>query len=70
MFDIGIYDYIVATHLLTTVWAARVEVRGAAAGEATPLLLAAVNRYFHTPLKEKHLRRTARQAIAFVGKEG
>jgi len=70
MFDHGIDDYIVAIHLLKTVMAAREEVRGGAAGEAAPLLLAAVNRYFHTPLKEKHLRRTARQAIAFVGKEG
>ncbi len=70
MFDHGIDDYIVAIHLLKTVMAAREEVRGGAAGEAAPLLLAAANRYFHTPLKEKHLRRTARQAIAFVGKEG
>lgn len=70
MFDHGVEDYIVSIHLLKTVMAAREEVRSGAADEAAATLVAAVNRYFHTPLKEKHLRRTARQAIAFVGKEG
>ncbi|NUQ35779.1 MAG: Rieske 2Fe-2S domain-containing protein [Planctomycetaceae bacterium] len=33
------------------------------------LLRAALNRYFHTPSKSKHVRRTAYQAISLVGKD-
>jgi len=70
LFDHGVEDYIVAIHLVKTVMAARDEVRAGAAGDAVPVLLAAINRYFHTPLKEKHVRRTVRQALEFVGREG
>lgn len=70
LFDHGVEDYIVAIHLVKTVMAAREEIRSGAAGDAAPLLVAAVNRYFHTPLKEKHVRRVVRQALDFVGREG
>jgi nitrite reductase/ring-hydroxylating ferredoxin subunit len=70
LFDHGVDGYIVAIHLVKTVMAAREEVRSGAAGDAAPMLVAAANRYFHTPLKEKHVRRTVRQALDFVGREG
>jgi nitrite reductase/ring-hydroxylating ferredoxin subunit len=70
LFDHGVEDYIVAIHLVKTVMAARDELRAGAAGDAAPMLLAAVNRFYHTPLKQKHVRRTVRQALDFVGREG
>jgi hypothetical protein len=70
LFDHGLEDYIVAIHLVKTILAAREEIRSGAAGDAAPTLLAGLNRYFHTPLKEKHVRRTVRQALDFVGREG
>jgi nitrite reductase/ring-hydroxylating ferredoxin subunit len=67
LFDHGIEEEIVAVHRMKTLLAAREEWR---AGMAGPLLLAAVNRYLHGPIKGRHPRRTARQAMAFVAREG
>jgi nitrite reductase/ring-hydroxylating ferredoxin subunit len=70
LFDHGIEEEIVAVHRLKTLLAAREEWRAGAAGKDGPLLLAAVHRYLHEPLKGRHPRRTARQAMAFVAREG
>ena len=59
-------------HLLKTVLAARDEARWALENEGedtAALLAAAVNRFLSTPIKRKHLRRTARQALGFAAKE-
>ncbi|MCG8597275.1 MAG: Rieske (2Fe-2S) protein [Kiloniellales bacterium] len=72
LFDHDQPEYVVSVHLLKTVLAARDEARWALEndGEATAALLAAaVNRFLSTPIKRKHLRRTARQALGFVAKE-
>lgn len=70
LFDHGIEEEIVAVHRLKTLLAAREEWRAGTAGEDTPRLLAAINRYLHEPIKGRHPRRTARQAMAFVAREG
>jgi hypothetical protein len=67
LFDHGIEEEIVAVHRVKTLLAAREEWR---AGMAGPPLLAGVNRYLHEPIKGRHPRRTARQAMAFVAREG
>jgi nitrite reductase/ring-hydroxylating ferredoxin subunit len=67
LLDHGIEEEIVAVHRLKTLLATREEWR---AGMAEPPLLAAVNRYLHAPIKGRHPRRTARQAMAFVAREG
>jgi nitrite reductase/ring-hydroxylating ferredoxin subunit len=70
LFDHGIEEEIVTVHRLKTLLAARAEWQAGTAGEGSPLLLAAVNRYLHEPIKGRHARRTARQAMAFVAREG
>jgi nitrite reductase/ring-hydroxylating ferredoxin subunit len=70
LFDHGIEEEIVAVHRVKTLLAAREEWRAGAAGEGGPRLLAAVHRYLHEPIKGRHPRRTARQAVAFVAREG
>ena len=72
LFDHDQPEYGVSAHLLQTVLAAREEARWALEnnGEDTAALLAAaVNRLLSTPIKRKHLRRTARQALSFAAKE-
>ena len=66
LFDHGCAEYIVSVHLVKTLLAAREEVQSGAAGEATGPIVAALNRFLDSPLKRKHTRRTARQAMAFV----
>ncbi len=70
LFDHGMSEYIVSVHLLKTTLAVREEVRSGAAGEAAPLLLAALNRFLHSPLRRKAVRRTMRQAMQFVALDG
>lgn len=65
LFDHGCEEFIVSVHLLKTLLAAREE--GVVASDATnELVVAAMNRFVNSPLKRKHVRRTARQAIQFV----
>ena len=64
LFDHGCAEYIVSVHLVETLLAAREEVRGGKAGAAAAPLAAALNRFLDSPLKRKHTRRTARQAMA------
>ena len=70
LFDHGREEYIVSVHFVKTLLAAREEVRSGAAGEAAGTLAAALHRLVHAPLKRKHTRRTAHQAMAFVALDG
>jgi hypothetical protein len=70
LFDHGKEEYIVSVHLLKTLLAAREEADQARADETKQLLAAGLNRFLHSPLKRKHVRRTARQALQFVAKDG
>ena len=69
LFDHGKEEFIVSVHLLKTLLAARTETRQAAVTDVAVAIPAAVNRFLHSPLKRKHVRRTARQAMAFVAKD-
>jgi nitrite reductase/ring-hydroxylating ferredoxin subunit len=70
LFDHGREEFIVSVHLLKTILAAREEILSGAAGPAGPVVAAALNRFLHAPLKRKHVRRTARQALEFVRLDG
>ena len=67
--DHGINDRIQVAHLLKTFCAVREEVAHAQNVTIQKLLLAALNRYFHSPIKFKHVRRAARQNMRLVGKD-
>jgi nitrite reductase/ring-hydroxylating ferredoxin subunit len=70
LFDHGREEFIVSVHLIKTLLAAREEhCAGIAGGPASPVL-EGVNRFLNSPLKFKHARRVARQAIAFVELDG
>ncbi len=66
--DHGQAEHIVAVHLLKTLLAAREEMARLDAGDAA-ILLAAVERFFASPLKRRHARRTAHQSLRFVARE-
>ena len=70
LFEHGQAEYIVSVHFLKTLLAAREEIGSGAAGEAAAPLAAALNRFMNSPLKRKHTRRTAQQAMAFVALDG
>ena len=69
LFDHGRDEYIVSVHVLKTLLAARAEAAHAEP-ETAGTIAAALNRFVHTPLKRKHVRRTAHQALAFVALDG
>ena len=70
LFDHGKEEYIVSVHLLKTLLAAREEVNNGSSTYTRQLIVAAMNRFLHSPLKRKHTRRTAHQALQFVAKDG
>ncbi|NIA71074.1 Rieske 2Fe-2S domain-containing protein [Pelagibius litoralis] len=70
LFDHAQPEYIVSVHLVKLLTAAREEIAADPAAPWVPPLLAAVNRFLHEPLKRKHTRRTAQQALSFVAAEG
>ena len=70
LFDHAKEDYIVSVHLLKTLLAARALVSSGAAGASAHWVLAATNRFLHEPFKRKHVRRTMKQALAFVERDG
>ena len=70
LFDHGKEEYIVSVHLLKTLLAAREELVADPSAEVKALLPAALNRFLNSPLKRKHTRRTANQAMAFVTLDG
>ena len=67
--DHGLNDRTQAAHLLKTFCAVREEVAHTKNATTQKLLLAALNRYFHSPIKLKHVRRAARQNMSLVGKD-
>lgn len=68
LLDHGMRDPIFSSHLLktSTAVAAELEVASPSCREA---LLASLNRFLGSPLKTKHARRLARQAIALVARD-
>ena len=70
LFDHANPEYIVSAHLVKIPTAVRQEVMFAPEAPWVPTLLAATNRFLHSPIKRKHSLRSARQAIDFVAQEG
>ena len=70
LFDHGRAEFIVSMHLVKTVLAVREEVTSGEAGAAAVPLIAALNRFLGSPLKRRHLRCAARQAMTFVALDG
>jgi hypothetical protein len=68
LLDHGLGDPIFAVHLLKTTRAVESELPEVSA-ECREALLAGLNRFLHSPLKMKHVRRLARQAIALVSRD-
>lgn len=67
LLDHGLREPIFAAHLVKTSEAVRDEVAVAMPSVAR-YLLAGLNRFLHTPIKQKHSRRLARQAAALVSR--
>ena len=68
LLDHGYRDPIFAVHLLKTSMAVKDEL-AAASPSCRRALLAALNRFFNSPIKTKHVRRLARQAINLVSRD-
>jgi len=68
LLDHGLRDPIFSSHVLKTTLAVEAELPGASPS-CRAALLAALNRFLHSPLKQKHTRRLTRQAIALVGRD-
>ena len=68
LLDHGINEPIFAVHLLKTTLAVEAELPSASSG-CRHALLASLNRFLHSPLKIKHVRRLAHQAIALVARD-
>jgi hypothetical protein len=67
--DHGEPEYIHSAHLVKTFLAAREEVETDMPEDTAEIVMAAVRRYFAEPLKRKHAKRTAHQALDFVALE-
>ena len=68
LLDHGLREPIYAAHLVKTARAVQEELPGALE-PSRPYLLASLNRFLHSPIKQKHARRFARQAVALVGRD-
>ena len=68
LLDHGLRDPIFSAHLLKTAVAVEEELEYAS-NSCANYLLAALNRFFHSPLRQKHTRRLARQAIDLVSRD-
>jgi len=66
LFDHGRQENIVAVHLLKTTLAVRDELADGVEGETREVLLAGLNRFLHSPLPRRHIRRTVKQAMALA----
>lgn len=66
--DHGLRDPIFSAHLLKTTVAVEEEMTGAS-DACQRYLLAGLNRFLHSPIKQKHVRRLARQAIELVRRD-
>ncbi|MSP50633.1 MAG: hypothetical protein EXQ95_15080 [Alphaproteobacteria bacterium] len=67
--DHGEDRYILSAHLLKTFLAVREEVAAGLPAEIEAAVLASLNRFLNAPLKLKHVRRIAHQALDFVALE-
>jgi nitrite reductase/ring-hydroxylating ferredoxin subunit len=70
LFDHGIVEPIIACHRVKVLFALEDELAQAPDAPWADVMCAAVNRYLNTPTKRHHGVRLARQARAFVAKEG
>ena len=70
LFDHGAGEFIVSVHLLKTVMAAREELRADPPDEVANLLAAGLNRFLHSRLKRRQVRRSVYQAMKFVAYDG
>ena len=70
LFDHGAGEFIVSVHLLKTVMAAREELRADPPAEVAELLAAGINRFLHSRLKRRQVRRSVYQAMKFVAYDG
>ena len=70
LFDHGVDEFIASVHRIKTLLSARAEVRAGVPDEVAELVTAAVNRYLHSPLRRKQVRRTVYQAMKFVAYDG
>ena len=70
LFDHGAGEFIVSVHLLKTVMAAREELRADPPAEVAELLAAGLNRFLHSRLKRRQVRRSVYQAMKFVAYDG
>ena len=68
LLDHGLRAPILSAHLIKTARAVEEELPTASPRTHT-LLLAALNRFFHSPLKQKHSRRLAHQAVQLVARD-
>lgn len=68
LFDHEATEPIVAAHLVKVLTAVTEEVEIDPAAAYVPDLAAAANRFLHTPLRRKHALRTAKQALALIGR--
>jgi len=68
LLDHGIRDPIFSAHLVKTT-AAVAEELPHASPSCRAALLASLNRFLHSPIKQQHVRRLARQAIALVQRD-
>ena len=68
LLDHGVREPIYAAHLVKTARAVQEELPGAS-DTCRFYLLASLNRFLRSPIKQKHVRRLARQAIALVGRD-
>ena len=66
--DHGQGEHIVSVHLLKTLLAVRTEMEALEPADAQ-ILLAAITRFFESPIKRRQSRRTAYQSLQFVAKE-
>lgn len=70
LYDHGVPEPIIACHRLKVLFALEDELEAAPAAPWVETLCAGVNRYLNTPPKRHHGLRLARQARAFVAREG
>ena len=66
--DHGQGEHIVSVHLLKTALSVRAEIASLELAE-TQMLVAALKRFFESPIKRRQARRTAYQSMQFVAKE-
>jgi len=66
--DHGEAEHIVSVHLLKTTLSVRTEIAELGRDEAR-LLVAALTRFFESPIKRRQARRTAHQSLQFVARE-